>query len=71
MKNAETNVQDRYGGDRQYLDPSVFKTGIKDLIEVDMDKASAEDALNCQLAYYKVKLISKDLASDNCLTIRV
>ncbi|GAB1742598.1 hypothetical protein NU219Hw_g8136t1 [Hortaea werneckii] len=36
-----------------YLKPDVMKNGMDSLLEPDMDKTSAEDALDCQQAYYK------------------
>ncbi|KAI7283211.1 hypothetical protein KC345_g3022 [Hortaea werneckii] len=37
----------------RYLKPDVMNNGIHTLLEPDMDKTSAEDALDCQKAYYK------------------
>jgi hypothetical protein len=38
------------------VNAQVFESQMKELIEPDMDKTSAEDALDSQLAYYKVSL---------------
>lgn len=44
------------GADRSktYVNPDVLQNGFQELLEPDMDKTSAEDALDSQLAYYKV-----------------
>lgn len=42
-------------GSRKYVNPDVLRNGFGELIEPDMDKTSAEDALDSQLAYYKVR----------------
>ncbi|KAJ9655214.1 hypothetical protein H2201_008851 [Coniosporium apollinis] len=39
-----------------YIDPQKLEVNMKDQIEQDMDKFSAEEALDCQTAYYKDEL---------------
>ena len=34
----------------QYVNPDVLQHEMKELVEPDIDKVSAEDALDCQLA---------------------
>ncbi|KAK5114976.1 hypothetical protein LTR85_010014 [Meristemomyces frigidus] len=54
---AKVNVPDGDSGKQKpMLNPEVLKNVLKELTEPDMDKPSAEDALDCQLAYYKDKV---------------
>ncbi|KAI7219756.1 hypothetical protein KC333_g2798 [Hortaea werneckii] len=54
VSKAEIDVAN-YDSDRteNYLKPDVMMNGMNTLLEPDMDKTSAEDALDCQQAYYK------------------
>jgi len=51
---ANTLVKTRYEGMVNYVDPSTLGKKLGDDIELDMDKFSAEEALDSQSAYYKV-----------------
>jgi hypothetical protein len=53
---AEVDVVNAYNKSttERYLKPTVIKDGLATLLEPDMDKTSAEDALDSQQAYYKV-----------------
>ncbi|RMY46445.1 hypothetical protein D0865_09282 [Hortaea werneckii] len=54
VSKAEVDVAN-HDSDRteNYLKPDVMMNGMNTLLEPDMDKTSAEDALDCQQAYYK------------------
>ena len=53
MNQAKVNVP--VGNEQKaYINPEVLQNVLKELTEPDMDKPSAEDALDSQLAYYKV-----------------
>lgn len=53
---AEIDVVNAYNKHQtdHYLKPDVMRNGMDTLLEPDMDKTSAEDALDSQQAYYKV-----------------
>ncbi|KAF2771354.1 hypothetical protein EJ03DRAFT_342384 [Teratosphaeria nubilosa] len=54
LQEAEVLVERRHDHKSSvYLQPDVIKTGMDTLLEPDMDKTSAEDALDSQDAYYK------------------
>ncbi|KAJ9657381.1 hypothetical protein H2201_008212 [Coniosporium apollinis] len=40
----------------EYIDPQKLEVNMKDQIEQDMDEFSAEEALDCQTAYYELTL---------------
>lgn len=54
VQKAQRTITDYNKQTKDYLDPNVVQSGIEDVTEPDMDKTSAEDALDSQLAYYKV-----------------
>ncbi|KAK4541234.1 hypothetical protein LTR36_008150 [Oleoguttula mirabilis] len=57
MNQAKVNVPVGDSGEQKaMLNPEVLQNVLKELTEPDMDKPSAEDALDCQLAYYKDKV---------------
>ena len=60
VRNAEVDVFNASNSNRResYLKPDVMNNGMNTLLEPDMDKTSAEDALDCQQAYYKVSVPS-------------
>jgi len=41
-------------GEQELVNPEIFENALTQLIDPDMDKSSSEDALDSQLAYYKV-----------------
>ena len=51
---AKVDIITTSGVRHKYLNPDVMKDGIREVLDPDMDKNSAEDALDSQLAYYKV-----------------
>ncbi|KAI6801939.1 hypothetical protein KC332_g15779 [Hortaea werneckii] len=54
VHDAETDVLPAHNKHQyeRYLKPDVMKNGMDSLLEPDMDRTSAEDALDCQQAYY-------------------
>ncbi|KAI7485578.1 hypothetical protein KC357_g2875 [Hortaea werneckii] len=54
VHDAETDVLPAHNKHQyeRYLKPDVMKNGMDSLLEPDMDRKSAEDALDCQQAYY-------------------
>lgn len=54
-------------GDRQTLiNPQPLANKLKEATELDMDKISAEDALDSQLAYYKVSRLTSQCGCLSC-----
>lgn len=51
---ARIDVKSAGEDSSEYVKRDVLKNGFQELLEPDMDKTSAEDALDSQLAYYKV-----------------
>ena len=47
---------------KSYVDPDTLKRNIEKGVEQDMDRVSAEDALDDSLAYYEVSPSAQDLA---------
>lgn len=60
MDQAKVEVDVEDGGKQALINAELLTNGLKEATELDMDKISAEDALDSQLAYYKVsRLISR------------
>lgn len=60
MDQAKVEVDVEDGGKQTLINAELLTNGLKEATELDMDKISAEDALDSQLAYYKVsRLISR------------
>ena len=55
MNQAQVEVDSDNGQKQTLINSQLLANGMKELIEPDMDKVSAEDALDSQLAYYKVR----------------
>lgn len=55
MEQARVDVRSGFDDEPQaYVNPEVLQNSLKELVDPDMDKTSAEDALDSELAYYKV-----------------
>ena len=71
IANAQVSVHDANTRKwKEYVNPEILlQNAMKSLNEPDMDKASAEDALDSQLAYYKVRLrvLYSEVAADTLL----
>lgn len=60
MDQAKVDYEEEGYNVRTMISPCVFAKKLKEATDLDMDKISAEDALDSQLAYYKVsRLISR------------
>lgn len=60
MVQAKVDFEEEDGYGRTMISPRLFANKLKETTDLDMDKISAEDALDSQLAYYKVsRLISQ------------
>ena len=51
---AKVDVSTEKDGKKQFVNPKILQSSYQELLQPDMDKTSAEDALDSQLAYYKV-----------------
>ena len=55
LKVADSSRTNNNGSPDDLIDPRKFESAVQQTIEVDMDRFSANEALDCQAAFYKVR----------------